>query len=65
MAGAETRRMVAFVSHTTIDCADAFTLSEWWKVVLGYVDIEDDLNEPGDHECMIRDPETSGVSPLI
>jgi hypothetical protein len=26
---------------------------------LVYADPEDDPNEPGDHECMIRDPETS------
>ena len=50
--------MAAFVSHTTIDCADAYALSEWWKVVLGYVDLEGDPNEPGHDECMIRDPET-------
>jgi hypothetical protein len=50
--------MTAFVSHTTIDCHDAYALSEWWKPVLGYVDLEDDPNEPGHEECMIRDPAT-------
>ena len=50
--------MTSFVSHTTIDCADAYTLSEWWKSLLGYRDLEDDPNEPGHEECMIRDPET-------
>jgi hypothetical protein len=50
--------MASFVSHTTIDCRNAYELSEWWKPVLGYVDIEDDPNEPGHEECMIRDPET-------
>ena len=50
--------MAAFVSHTTIDCADAFALSEWWKTVLGYTDMDGDPNEPGDEECMIRDPGT-------
>jgi hypothetical protein len=50
--------MTAFVSHTTIDCRNAYELSEWWKPVLGYVDIEGDPNEPGHEECMIRDPET-------
>lgn len=50
--------MTALVSHTTVDCADAFALSEWWKSVLGYADIEDDPNKPGDKECMIRDPRT-------
>jgi catechol 2,3-dioxygenase-like lactoylglutathione lyase family enzyme len=50
--------MASFISHTTIDCHNAYELSEWWKPVLGYVDIEDDPNEPGHEECMIRDPET-------
>ena len=44
------------VSHTTFDCRDAFELSEWWKRVLGYTDMPDDPNEPGDEECMIVDP---------
>ena len=51
--------MAAFVSHTTIDCADAFALSEWWKGVLGYVDVEGDPNQPGHAECMIRDAVTN------
>ena len=50
--------MTSFVSHTTIDCANAYELSEWWKPVLGYVDIEGDPNLPGHEECMIRDPAT-------
>jgi hypothetical protein len=50
--------MASFVSHTTIDCRNAYELSGWWKPVLGYVDLEGDPNEPGDEECMIRDPET-------
>ena len=50
--------MTSYISHTTIDCANAYELSEWWKPVLGYVDIEDDPNLPGHEECMIRDPET-------
>ncbi len=50
--------MASFISHTTIDCHDAYRLSEWWKVVLRYVDMPDDPNEPGDEECMIRDPLT-------
>jgi hypothetical protein len=50
--------MTSFISHTSIDCGNAYELSEWWKQVLGYVDIEDDPNEPGHEECMIRHPET-------
>jgi hypothetical protein len=50
--------VTSYIAHTTIDCHDAYRLSEWWKPVLGYVDLEDDPNEPGHEECMIRDPET-------
>ena len=50
--------MTSFVSHTTVDSTNAFELSEWWKQLLGYQDVEDDPNEPGHEECMILDPET-------
>ena len=46
--------MTSFISHTTIDCANAYELSEWWKQLLGYVDLPDDPNEPGHEECMIQ-----------
>ncbi len=64
MAGAEAAQMTALISHTTIDCADAYTLSEWWKQVLGYADVENDSNKPGDEECMIRDPATGQPAAL-
>ncbi len=51
--------MVSAVSHTSIDCRDAYTLSEWWRQVLGYVDVADDPNEPGHEECMILAPDGS------
>ena len=50
--------MGCLVSHTTVDCRNAYELSEWWKGLLGYVDIEGDPNLPGHEECMIQDPET-------
>ena len=50
--------MVSRVSHTTVDCRDAYALSQWWKGVLGYTDVPDDPNEPGDEECMVLDPVT-------
>jgi hypothetical protein len=50
--------MTSFISHTTVDCGNAYELSEWWKQVLGYVDLDGDPNLPGHEECMIRDPET-------
>lgn len=49
--------MVSFVSHTTVDCRDAYALSEWWRQVLGYVDDPEDPNEPGHEECAIHDPD--------
>ena len=48
--------MVSRVSHTTIDCHDAYALSSFWKQVLGYGDVPDDPNEPGHGECMIVGP---------
>ncbi len=50
--------MSVYLSHTTVDCASAYELSEWWKQVLGYVDVADDPNEPGHEECMILSPMT-------
>jgi hypothetical protein len=50
--------MTSFVAHTTVDCHNAYELSEWWKQLLGYVDVEGDPNEPGHEECMILDPQT-------
>ena len=50
--------MTSIVSHTSVDCSDAYALSEFWKGVLGYRDLPDDPNEPGHEECMIEDPAT-------
>jgi Glyoxalase-like domain len=49
--------MSASISHTTVDCHDAYGLSEWWKQVIGYVDLPDDPNEPGHEECLIQSPD--------
>jgi catechol 2,3-dioxygenase-like lactoylglutathione lyase family enzyme len=48
--------MTSRISHTTFDCRDAFSLSEFWKQVLGYGDVPGDPNEPGHEECMIVGP---------
>lgn len=45
--------MTCFVSHTTIDCSDAYTLSSWWRELLDYVEDPNDPNEPGHEECLI------------
>ena len=45
--------MTCLVSHTSVDCRNAYELSEWWKALLGYQDVDGDPNEPGHEECMI------------
>lgn len=50
--------MTSWVSHTTIDCTDAYALSAWWQGVLGYIEDPDDPNEPGHQECPIFDADT-------
>lgn len=50
--------MTSRISHTSVDCTDAYALSQWWKGVLGYTDVPDDPNEPGHEECMLLDPTT-------
>jgi hypothetical protein len=50
--------MSCFVSHTTVDCANAYELSEWWRQLLDYAQEPDDPNEPGHTECVILDPAT-------
>lgn len=49
--------MASFISHTSIDCADAYTLSVWWQGVLDYTQDPDDPSEPGHEECMICSPD--------
>jgi len=49
--------VTSFISHTTVDCANAYELSEWWKQLLGYVDLADDPNLPGHVECLIQRPD--------
>ncbi|GAB3659922.1 VOC family protein [Nocardioides korecus] len=55
--------MTSYISHTSIDCRDAFALSAWWKEVLGYVDQPEDPNAPGHQECWIQRPD--GGHPLL
>ncbi|GAA1140381.1 VOC family protein [Ornithinicoccus hortensis] len=49
--------MTSYISHTSVDCRDAFALSEWWKQVLDYVDDPEDPNAAGHEECLIQSPD--------
>ena len=46
--------MSSFISHTSVDCRNAFTLAAWWRNVLDYIDDPDDPDSPGDEECLIQ-----------
>ena len=50
--------MASLISHTTVNTLDAYTLSCWWRDLLGWTDVPGDPNEPGHEECMIVDPAT-------
>ncbi len=55
--------MTSYISHSTVDCHNAYELSEWWKQVLEYVDDPEDPNERGHEECLIQRPD--GGHPLL
>lgn len=55
---AKTVVMSVFLSHTTIDCHDAFALSEWWRIALDYTMDPEDPNLAGHEQCPIQDPAT-------
>ena len=57
--------MTSFISHTSVDCANAYELSEWWKQVIGYADVEGDPNEPGHPECAIIPRDAPGPDLLF
>jgi len=45
--------VTSYISHTTVDCTDAYALSKWWETVLDYVENPEDPNLPGHEECPI------------
>jgi hypothetical protein len=45
--------VTSFISHTSVDCTDAYELSRWWQTVLDWTDDPDDPNAPGHEECLI------------
>jgi hypothetical protein len=48
--------MASFISHTTIDCGDPYSLSIWWSSVLDYHEDPEDPNLPDHTECLIMSP---------
>jgi predicted enzyme related to lactoylglutathione lyase len=48
--------MASRLSHTSVDCRDAYRLAAFWREVLSYTEVPDDPDEPGDEECMIVNP---------
>ena len=46
--------MTSRISHTTVDCADPYSLSRWWAQVLDYHEDPDDPNALEDEECLIE-----------
>jgi hypothetical protein len=57
--------MTSYVSHTSVDWADAYALSVWWAAVLGYSEDPDDPNLPGHEECLIISPDQQHRIPFI
>jgi hypothetical protein len=49
--------VTSYISHTSVDCADAYALSRWWQSVLAYVEDPEDPIEPGNEECLIASPD--------
>ncbi|GAA1920967.1 VOC family protein [Nocardioides lentus] len=49
--------MTSRVSHTSVDCRDAYALSVFWAGVLGYAGDPDEPDEPGDEECLLLSPD--------
>jgi len=49
--------VTSHISHTSVDCRDAYTLSRFWGAVLGYAGPPDDPDEPGDEECLLVSPD--------
>ena len=49
--------MTSRISHTSVDCRDAYALSVWWAETLGMAEDPRDPNEPGHAECIIFSPD--------
>ncbi len=45
--------MSSRLSHTSVDCRDAYAQSTWWTQVIDFAEDPGDPNEPGDEECLL------------
>jgi Glyoxalase-like domain len=50
-------RVTSYISHTTVDCANAYELSIWCGQALGYAEDPADPNLPDHEECLIISPD--------
>jgi hypothetical protein len=55
--------MVCRIETLTVDARNAYTQSEWWAQLLGFVPDPNDPNEPDHDECLITAPD--GESRLL
>jgi hypothetical protein len=51
--GSRVTAMTAFISHTSLDCRDAYAQSVFWGAVLGFAGDPDHPDETGDEGCMV------------
>jgi hypothetical protein len=51
--------VTSHVSHTSIDCRNAYALSRFWGEVLTYDGVPGEPDEPGDEECALVSPDGS------
>ena len=51
--------MVSSIHQTSIDCANAEAIGEFWAKVLGFGDHPEDRNSPGDEMWLIVSPDLS------
>ena len=56
--------MTSFVSHTSVDCTDAYALAEFWKGCSATPTILTSRTSRGGEECLILDPGIGAPDPV-
>ena len=54
--------MTIEIRQITVDCADPFALSEFWKKLTGWEDYPGEPNKPGEEACWLGDPKVKGTA---